>query len=284
MKKIHLLLFFILVSVSSCHKGPKSDSAEEQVTQTPPKERSQVIDSSSIYKNEQMVIGTLYHQISGEYRALCIQAFRIARMMLDQDLQDRQVDKHRIVILDIDETVLDNSPYQAQCIKQNINYPQRWDEWCNKASANAVPGALEFTKYARANGVSLFYITNRKEHLKAATIKNLNSLGFPQADDEHVIMRKDENSKETRRKSLAEKYHIALLCGDNLNDFSLDFEKNTNSERIASVDNNYTEFGKRFIVLPNSMYGDWETILYSSSEIANDSLRKKARIKALKGF
>lgn len=285
MKKLNYFLLILLISTSACRKTPKTEPGDNRIPTKPKIEQSTTADSSKLLHNEHMVLGTLYHQISAEYRAACIQAYNLAKLMLDKDLQDKQIDKHRVVVLDIDETVLDNSPYQAQCILQNISYPRRWDEWCNKAVAEAVPGALEFTKYARGNGVSVFYITNRKQHLKEATIKNLNRLGFPHADDEHVIMRTDESSKEGRRKALSEKYHIALFCGDNLNDFSHDFEKTNNKERLSALQDNEKEFGNRFIVLPNSLYGEWESTLYKqSTSPASDSLNRLARLKALKGF
>lgn len=231
-----------------------------------------------------MVLGTLYHQQAAEYRALCYQAYNFGKVLIDKDLEDKSIDEHRIVILDIDETVLDNSPYEAECILSDINYPTRWDEWCLKASAKPIPGVLEFLNYARSSGLSVFYVTNRKVHLKDATIRNLQKYNFPHADDEHVIMRTAENSKEGRRQQLAEKYHISLLCGDNLSDFSFVFDDKPNETRMKEVDKLYKEFGTRFIVLPNSMYGDWEINLYDKAKNPSDSLNTISRHKALSGF
>ncbi len=235
-------------------------------------------------RNEHMVLSTLYQQKAGEYRALCYQAFNLGKVMLDKDLTDKSVDKHRIIVLDVDETVLDNSPFQAKCILESTSYPINWDEWCKLAQAKALPGAIEFLKYAKSNGLHIYYVTNRKIHLKEFTVKNLNDLGFPDADNEHVIMRTTVDSKEPRRQELMEKYHISLFFGDNLNDFSDVFEKKDSDNRAAEVDMVKAMFGQRFIVLPNAMYGDWELALYGFDQKQDDSVKYEIRRKALISF
>ncbi|MFH1120346.1 MAG: 5'-nucleotidase, lipoprotein e(P4) family [Bacteroidota bacterium] len=241
-------------------------------------------DNNIMLCNEHMTLGTLFHQKSGEYRALCYQAFNLGRVMLDRDLADKSVDKHRIVVLDIDETVLDNSPFQAKCILEGTSYPVNWDEWCKLAIAKALPGAIDFLQYAKANGVGVYYITNRKAHLKEATVKNLKDAGFPDADPDHVIIRTNIDSKEPRRQELLKKNHISLLFGDNLNDFSYIFEKKDTEHRMAEVDNAAEMFGQRFIVLPNAMYGDWELALYNFNQKQADSVKFDIRRKALISF
>jgi 5'-nucleotidase (lipoprotein e(P4) family) len=276
------ILFLALISLFACKRTEKPIEPESsKITQ----QEVQAKDTSYKYfRNEYMVLGTLYHQQAAEYKAMCYQAYNLGKLLLDKDLSDKTIDKHRIIVLDIDETVLDNSPYQAECILENISYPTRWDDWCKKAEAKAIPGSLEFLLYARSNGVSVFYITNRKEHLKAATIQNLVSLGFPMADEQHVIMRTDENSKEGRRQNLADRYHISILFGDNLNDFTNVFEGKSNNEKLSDIDRLKSLFGNKFVVLPNSMYGEWELSAYSGDKNQSDSLKFQARRKALTGF
>lgn len=284
MKPLSLLSLIILTTVLSCKRPENANTQKAPETNLSDNGNGNAIADTSIYSSEYMLLGTLYHQQAAEYRALCYQAYNLGRMMLDKDLADKDVNKHRIVILDVDETVLDNSPYQAQCIIDNVNYPVRWEEWCNKATADAIPGALEFLNYARANGVSVFYITNRKDVVKEATILNLKKLGFPHADAEHVITRSAENSKEGRRDALEDKYHISLLFGDNLSDFSNVFDERPNTQRTEQAEKLKLEFGSRFIVLPNSMYGDWELALYDMKRQHSDSLKSALRYKGLKGF
>lgn len=276
-------LIFLLTSLS-CQRGNVNHTTEKTNHADKIEKQEAAGIDSYFSKNEHLVLGTLYHQQSAEYKALCYQAYNIGRLMLDKDLSDNTIDKHRVVVLDIDETVLNNTPYEAACILQDINYPTRWEEWCNKAIAEPIPGCLEFLNYARANGVSVFYVTNRKDFLKKATILNLQKLKFPQADEEHVIARTTEDSKEGRRKMLEEKYHISLLFGDNLSDFSYVFDVKSNETRIKEADRLYKEFGSRFIVLPNSTYGDWEVNLYRNQKDLTDSAKTMIRHKALTGF
>lgn len=283
MKQFGFLFTVLMIVLSGCHRPDQpKDSEKDVISQA----EDLIKDTATVYlyDNEYMVLGTLYHQQAAEYRALCYQSFNLGKLLIDKDLTDKNVNKHRIVIVDVDETVLDNSPYQAQCIIDDISYPVRWDEWCLKAEAEAVPGALDFLNYARANGLSVFYVTNRKEHLKDATIQNLKQLGFPMADNGHVIMRTDENSKEGRRNKLLEKYHISLLVGDNLNDLTNLLEDKPNRDRAEGVDKLRKEFGERYVMLPNSMYGDWEVALYDMNKAQTDSIKFYSRHKALKGF
>jgi len=286
MKNITLITSLALILLtSSCkwfQREEPADSAEKSTEIT-----AVVVQDSAfrqLVRNEHMVLATLYQQTAAEYRALCYQAFNIGKIMLDLDLADKSVNKHRVIVLDVDETVLDNSPFQAKSVLESTSYPVNWDEWCNLARAEALPGALDFLKYARANGVSIFYVTNRKDYLKDVTVKNLAALGFPHADEEHVITRTAEASKEGRRQTLAAKYHISLLFGDNLNDFAEDFEGLAVKPRMEAVDHASAEFGRRFIVLPNAMYGDWENALYNYSPGAGDSVRFQFRRKALRSF
>lgn len=209
-------------------------------------------------------MAVLYTQQSAEYKALCYQTFNLAKLMLDKDLEDKSVTKPRALVFDIDETVLDNSPYEAKCALEGISYPEKWNDWCNLAQAKAIPGALDFINDAHKKGVAIFYISNRKVELFEGTKKNLLQEGFPLTDDSFLLMRTDSNSKESRRQTVLAAYHIAMLFGDNLADFSMAFDGTDAKGRMAVTDSLRYEFGNRFIVLPNTMYGDWEMALYNN--------------------
>ena len=113
--------------------------------------------------NEQLVMATLWMQTSAEFRALCYQAFNLARMNLDAFLDSHKSAKPVAVIVDADETVIDNSAYEAFLIGQNFGYSSKtWNPWMQAAQATAMPGALEFLKYAESRNVEIFYVTNRK--------------------------------------------------------------------------------------------------------------------------
>jgi 5'-nucleotidase (lipoprotein e(P4) family) len=217
--------------------------------------------------NEYQTGAILWTQSSGEQRALAYQAFTLARMVLDRDLRmSRRSRMKRAVIVDVDETVLDNSRYQATLVKNRQPYEAKsWTDWVNQAKATAVPGAVEFLRYAASKGVRVFYITNRKLIEKEGTAANLSKLGFPDVNDRSLLVRTDSNtsSKEARRQAVAANYRIVLLMGDNLNDFAEVFDKSkTVADRVAAVEQNKSQFGTRFIVLPNPMYGDWESSIY----------------------
>jgi 5'-nucleotidase (lipoprotein e(P4) family) len=238
----------------------------------------------AIGSNDHLIMAVLYQQKSAEYAALCYQAFNFAKFKLDQSSKAMGMMKQRAIIVDIDETVLDNSPYEAKCILDAVNYPASWDEWVMKASAKPVPGALEFLQNAAAQGVKIFYISNRKEKLKEATLSNLVSIGFPDADNDHLLLQTDESSKKARREKIAGNHWIVLLIGDNLNDFSEVFEKKLIPERFELTDSLKSEFGNRFIILPNAMYGDWESALYNYDYTGSADERADLRRSKLTGF
>jgi len=235
--------------------------------------------------NEYQTGAVLWTQSSGERAALSYQAFNLARMILDHDLRTNRSRMRRAIIVDIDETIMDNSPYQASLIKNHQSFSDpTWQAWVNRAEATAIPGAVEFLNYANSRGVRVFYITNRKTAEKEGTAANLKKLGFPNVNDETLLVRTDpkSSSKEPRRLSVSAKYRVVLLMGDNLNDFSDVFENaRTVSARMSVTDQNQAKFGARFIVLPNPMYGDWESAIYENQRLsdAEKDAKRKATLK-----
>ncbi len=225
-------------------------------------------------------MATIYVQQSPEYVALTEQAYAIARVSLDKQLKTAV--SPLAVILDIDETVLDNSPFQAKQILENFNYPNHWDEWVNKEEAKPVPGSLAFLQYADSKGIVIFYISNRKVHLLEATINNLNKYDYPQVDSAQIMLRTSTSSKEERRqKVLDQGFEIALLIGDNLDDMSAEFEVDDANKRKEAVEANQTKFGEKYIVLPNPTYGKWaQNRGFYNANLNQDSLAASY----LKGF
>jgi 5'-nucleotidase (lipoprotein e(P4) family) len=240
-------------------------------------------DTMAMY-NDQTVMAVLYQQRTGEYRAQCYQAYKLAKMLVQEDYSKPSVPSNKAIVLDIDETILDNSPFQAACVQQNVTFPKLWDEWVGKASAEVVPGAVDFLNFAKSKSYQIFYITNRDEKQKDATLRNMIAKGFPMADERHLIMKKDISSKESRRKQLMVNYHLSLLIGDNLNDFTYIFEKKSADDRIHLTDSLQAEFGQRFIVLPNAMYGDWESGLYPDYNKQTLGIKWHIRRSMMKGF
>lgn len=219
--------------------------------------------------NEYQVAAILYQQTASEYRALTYQAFNWARIILDGDdkakkkLPKVERKKPRAVVVDIDETVLDNSPAQAFLVRNRAPFDQAsWYAWGDLRKAKPIPGAVDFLNYAVSKGVKVFFVSNRDEVQKQATIDNLKTVGFQDVSAENVVLRATESSKEARRQTISQKYRIVILMGDNLDDLSNVFERKSIIDRFAETDKLREMFGNRFIVLPNAMYGTWENALY----------------------
>lgn len=233
--------------------------------------------------NEYQIGAVLWYQTAAENRALAFQAFELARLRLEQHLKEcRKKSKNNLpcaIVTDVDETVLDNSPNQAFLIKNRRQFNQMdWQNWCNLQGAKAIPGALEFLNYAASKNVKTFYVTNRDTAQKSMTAENLRKAGFPEVTEETLLVRTETSSKEPRRQAIAQKYRIVMLLGDNLNDFAAIFERKNIADRFAAVDAAKAQFGSRFIVLPNPMYGDWESAVYDynyrRSEEEKSSIRR----------
>ncbi|MEP6924679.1 MAG: 5'-nucleotidase, lipoprotein e(P4) family [Pyrinomonadaceae bacterium] len=216
--------------------------------------------------NEHQTGAVLWYQTAAENRALAYQAFELAKLRLDAQLKPCKKSRKKLpcaIVTDVDETILDNSPNQAFLIKNRRSFnPTDWQNWCNLEAAKPLPGAIEFFNYAVNKGFKPFYVTNRDAAQKTVTGNNLRKAGFPDVTDETLMVRADTSSKEARRQAIAQKYRIVMLLGDNLNDFAQAFERKSIADRSAAVDAAKADFGSRFIMLPNPMYGDWESAIY----------------------
>ena len=231
----------------------------------------------------------LWQQTSGERRALSYQAFALARMMLDRDLRmNRRKRMRRAIIVDLDETIIDNSRNEARIVKEGVPFtPDGFTAWVNRAECDAVPGAVEFLRYASSRGVRVFYISNRKQIERHGTARNLKKLGFPNVNDETLLLRPQngEMSKEPRRQTVGAGYRIVLLMGDDLNDFAAVFENSKTVEsRVEAAERNRDQFGTRFIVLPNPMYGNWENAIYGYDSKLSEAEEAAKRKSALKSY
>lgn len=219
---------------------------------------------------------TLWVQTAAEFPALFLQAYRRGVAILPEALADpewsaapvEQVSGYRdlppAVVLDIDETVLDNSPYQARRIEAQGEFtPESWNEWVLESRAEPLPGALEFTRRADSLGVAVFYVSNREAELEEATRTNLLEAGFPLGDgtDDRILSRSERpgwgSDKTTRRAHVASRYRILMLAGDDLNDFVP--ARVSREERSALVERYRDFWGERWLILPNPIYGSWES-------------------------
>lgn len=227
----------------------------------------------------------LWQQTSAEYRALCYQAFNIATERINKMCKRKIRRQHFAIVTDLDETILDNSYSEAQLIKDGNQYSNdKWKDWTSKSAATAVPGAVEFLQAAKQRGLTIFYISNRDTSDVQSTILNLRKLGIPDADTAHMLFLSNTSSKEIRRQKVLARYNIKMFLGDNLSDFTSAFEKKSISERFIQTDLLQSEWGKKFIILPNATYGDWEGALYDNQRNSTPEQKARLREQLLKGF
>ncbi len=232
-------------------------------------------------------------QTAAEAKIAARQAYFLAQRQLDAALKSRswsaateQTGSFRklppAIILDIDETVLDNSPYQARLVRDDAPYTlQSWEKWTAQADAAAIPGAPAFLAYAQQKGVQIFYVSNRGTGEEAATRENLRRLGLPlQGPTDHVLMSGERpewtSDKTTRRGFIAQNYRVLLLIGDDLNDF-VTAKPRTLQERLDLLEKYADFWGERWILLSNPLYGSWEGALfdYQNTLPRDEMLRRK---------
>jgi len=240
----------------------------------------------------------LWTQRSVEFQGNAWTAYKLAMIRLDQALASRkwtgapaeQTGSYRglppAVVVDVDETVLDNSAYQAWNVTADTSFnPDTWTAFVNSETSTPVPGAVEFTQYAAKKGVKVFYVTNRVVREEAATRNVLAKYGFPLDDKMDTILVKDEqpdwkSAKSTRRAFVAKNYRILLNIGDNFSDFTDDY-KGTEAERQKVFDDNAAHWGKEWIVIANPTYGSFESTPYGNDFKLSDDEKRKAKRDAL---
>ncbi|MDB4848652.1 5'-nucleotidase, lipoprotein e(P4) family [Gammaproteobacteria bacterium] len=246
----------------------------------------------------QSMLAVLYAQSSAEYEANNLQTFAGAKLALEKALVNKNwtaaieqkedfSEKPPAVILDIDETVLNNIPFQARAIIKGESYPNGWVEWMLEEASTSVAGVSEFLKYADSKGIKIFYVTNRIAIAEEATRNNLKKLGLPFDADRDVLLMKNENGwtsdKVSRRELIAKDYRILLLIGDQLGDFiSLD-EATAGMDSRKEVAAKYEEmWGKKWFIITNPIYGRWEAAIYNNEYPDTESELMQMRLKALK--
>src|SRR3989442_10839807 len=201
-----------------------------------------------------------------EYRASASTACALARIRLDQALADpnwtgaprEQTGAYQspptAVILDIDETILDNSGYQAWMVLKDTTFdPKTWNAYVNTMTSLPIPGALEFARYADSKGVKVFYVTNRTAEEEPATRKNLEKFGFPMGGntDTMLMTRKQPDwgsAKGTRRAHVARNYRVLLNVGDNFGNVVDEF-RGSEAERLKILEQHKDRWGREWIMI-----------------------------------
>ncbi|WP_329741759.1 5'-nucleotidase, lipoprotein e(P4) family [Dyella sp. A6] len=193
------------------------------------------------------------------------------------------------VVLDVDETVLDNSPYQVRLIKRGAEFDAAtWSAWCREAKARALPGAVAFTQFAARHGIAVIYITNRDASLNQATLDNLRKDGFPVSGPDAFLglgiavpnCEQIGTQKGCRRQLISRKYRVLMQFGDQLGDF-VDIMDNRDAGRAQAMAPYMKWIGQRWFVLPNPTYGSWQPALFNNDWSLPRQQRRRDMIKAL---
>jgi 5'-nucleotidase (lipoprotein e(P4) family) len=223
---------------------------------------------------------TLWMQRSAEYRANALQAYGMARRALDAALAAPSSSLPPAIILDLDETALDNMGFESTVIRKGITYDQTmWNDWIAREAATGTPGAKEFLQYAVSRGVEPFYITNRRDAEKEHTHANLVKLGYPMRDDALIVRgESDPKDKTSRRARVAATHRVLLLLGDDLNDF-IDAASKTPEERDRIIADNAASWGTKWVILPNPVYGSWVDTLLPTGTGTTDCEKKRSLLR-----
>ena len=259
---------------------------------------SATLASPSSRDAHEQLQAVLWMQSSAEYWALAAPVYSRARTTLDAAIADVswtaaiEQDGANLsglpmsIVMDLDETVLDNSAFQGQLVLDRTIYTsERWGRWVALASATEVPGAVDFVKYARSRNVRVVFVTNRTLQEKPATLKNLDALlgTGTRADD---VLTTNENGwvsdKTARRAFVARTHRILMLVGDDLNDFVSLAATKTPADRLALAKQYSSRWIDRWILIPNPAYGSWDRIIYAGVTGDQEVLLKKRE--SVRGF
>ena len=234
-------------------------------------------------RSRENTMGSLWYQNAAEVDALYQQGYNVATSKL-KELLKQPTSKPYSIVLDIDETVLSNIPFQVKMIKDGTAFnPKLWDEWVQKAEATPGAGAKEFLQFADKNKVQIYYISDRTDAQVDITIKNLEAQGLPVQGRDHLMFKKEgDKSKEGRRQEVLKHTNLVMLFGDNLVDFA-EFSTKSEADRDKMFEQLKAEFGDKFIIFPNPMYGSWESAVYQG-EKKDAKGQSEARLNALKGY
>lgn len=253
------------------------------------------VGCSNLRDTHERLHSVLWAQTSAEHNALITLTYKQAQEALDLALPDKSwtaaVEQDQpyselppAIIMDLDETVLDNSPFEGRLIKARMPFDKtKWDQWVEEANAPALPGAVDFIAATQRRGIIIFFVTNRRSQHEPSTRKNLERLGISLRQDIDVVLSEGEQpnnwgpDKTTRRRYLASQFRILLLLGDDLGDFvsgAIDLPQNR--IRLAQQHNN--RWGVSWFLIPNSIYGSWESSLYEKGLSDKEILHSKRNI------
>ena len=242
----------------------------------------------------------LWMQGSAEYQALSLGTYAQATKAIAPALADKtwsaaleQIGNYSTlppaIIVDVDETILDNLPFQAQLIKDRQNFTQEaWEQWTKRASAIPLPGAKAFLDYAHAQGITIFYVTNREASQEQDTRTNLLNQQLPVREDIDVVLTRNEqgwnsSDKSSRRTHIVRNFRVIAMVGDDFGDFSSGAQ-GTPQDRVELAKTYASLWGKKWFLLPNPAYGSWDAALFNHDYSTPDDKALKLKEQSLQGM
>ena len=243
-------------------------------------------------RKESYVNGIIY-QLSAEVKGLQMQAYKLARIRLEDRLQEQAQGKYSkplAIVTDLDETILSDTMYLADAVQR----PESWDNGpfdkyyyagLSSVACKAIPGAVDCFNYASSKGIEIFYITNRDPDKGELTVKQLQYLGFPNADKDHIQVKLQDGSsnKTQRRNNVLKDHDVIMYLGDNIGDFTGDFKTDLGPVKRTelALQAPYTDFwGDKWIVFPNATYGNYVSAVWYGDKKA-DAAKRVEYIKQL---
>jgi len=211
----------------------------------------------SLALNDKLPNDVRWVKESNEYKALCHQIYNQALTNIQAKINHNNyslniLNRNYAVIMDLDETVLDNSDYQVDILNKNQTFSiESWSLWVKEEKAGLVPGAFNYITFLRDNNIQIIFISNRMNERLESTKNNMRKLGI-YADEDIYLLRKNKQDKKTVRRNEIDKLTGRMSTYDSftiiqyLGDAMGDFESNE-SDR----------FGADQFIFPNPMYGKW---------------------------
>lgn len=204
--------------------------------------------------------GAKWMRDSVEFRLLTTQVFRAAETSVRAQAADLRRNQDWAVVLDIDETVLDNTTYFLARHAYGLQFDwESWDAWCERRVAEPIPGAQEFVAAVREEGGRVVWITNRHERTRQATVDNLEI--HDMWDDEDILCLLTDDDAYTKRVRRTEartgegacawegtEVQVLAYIGDTRHDLPEEGEDGDFME----------DLNVRNFIIPNAIYGDWE--------------------------
>lgn len=258
-----LVLFIVSMNLLNCSTSSSGDTAADPIESQNP-----------------LLYAVAWKKTAAEYQALYHQGFNLARSIVEQALADNELDGRPVaVITDVDDTLLYTGEYWSDVITQGLDFfdDALWDSWVLSRESTASPGALAFLQFCAANNVEVFYITNRDQGdaTYGNALAQLQGLNFPYADEQHLFVLQGSSNKQLTQDKIREDYNVAVLLGDNLNDFSRKYYTTDGIERQGLMEQDADLYGSQYIIFPNPTDGHWIRAIFGESEPAPTEMNRQ---------